>query len=72
MTKAHQTNRFFTRAITAKGQTLGYGVYDSINGMSSEHAVYVAPGDGSPEDCLRFANEDRDERNSRIAALARA
>lgn len=60
--------KFFVKAITAKGQPIGYGVYDRVNGMDSQHASFMAPRDGDILVCLHLANTDRDDRNSGIAA----
>jgi hypothetical protein len=48
----------------SRGKTvLGYGVYDAIGGMESEHSRYMLK-DYSADVALHLANTDRDDRNA--------
>lgn len=71
--------KFFVQAITARCTVIGYGVYDSVGGMVSEHARYDVAPVGGPSGSYNYseaqnaqvartlAQDDCDHRNSGIA-----
>ena len=59
--------RFYVRAITRKGQVIGYGVYDCVGGMESEHIRFDVTEKQPAEVALHLANMARDDRNAGIA-----
>lgn len=59
-------NPYYVRAIKAKGAVTGYGVYDAVNCMESEHIRFVEPH-YSPLISLELANQWRDDANAKVA-----
>jgi hypothetical protein len=61
-------NRYYVRVEThpRKG-VVGYGVYDCVGGMESQHAYYEVTDEQPAAVALHLANADRDDRNAKIA-----
>lgn len=61
------TDRYYVRAETKKGAVVGYGVYDCVGGMESQHAYYpAAEGKQTWKIALYLANQHRDDMNKGI------
>lgn len=65
-------NPYYVKAITRGGRVIGYGVYDTVGGMESEHNRYPIADDaadrrGAAEAALYLANLHRDDLNAQLA-----
>jgi hypothetical protein len=66
------TKRYYTRAITSKGIVNGYGVYDCVGGLESEHERFPISEDAkdraeAAKATLYLANTFRDDLNNGAA-----
>lgn len=61
-----QRARYYVRAIKRGGQVLGYGVYDCIGGMESQHVAFQTPAYHA-DVALHLANAWRDDANAGVA-----
>jgi hypothetical protein len=59
-------HRYYVKAIYNKrGSVKGYGVYDCIGGLESQHAIYMIRRGLNASVALALANEWRDDLNAK-------